>query len=202
MTVLSNKSIWKHIKKPFDKDPLIITPLLDPENQIGNSSIDLRLGHEFIVLRKSSISGIDPTELDELQKNLYRTQERIRISLKKEFVIHPGQLILGSTLEYISIPKNIFASIEGRSSWGRLGLIIATATSIAPGFKGCVTLELVNSGEVPITLYPGFIIAQLILYSADSTTGYSGKYSYPTGPEFTRLNKDPDISIWGKNKIL
>src|SRR5439155_26160938 len=101
-----------------------------------------------------------------------RSQESIRISLHDQFIIHPGQLVLGATLEYLSLPKTVAASVEGRSSWGRLGLIIATACSVAPGFKGCITLELVNDGEVPLVLYPGVRIAQLIFHRTLKSASY------------------------------
>lgn len=197
MSVLGKHEIEEALDRSLDHDPLIITPLLNRDQQVGAASIDLRLGHEFIVLRRSSVEGIDPTKKIKLQRNVHRTQDRVRISLHKELIIHPGQLVLGSTIEYLSMPQKLFASIEGRSSWGRLGLIIATASSIAPGFQGCITLEMVNAGEVPLSLYPGVRIAQLILHHTDGTARYAGKYQCSTGPQFTHLHEDPDIAQWG-----
>ena len=133
------------------KDPLVVTPLLQAE-QVGAASVDVRLGHEFIILRRSSIPNIDPTtgSKADWEAVLRKWQERVRISLFRPFVLPPGQLVLGATLEYVSIPSSIAAAVEGRSSWGRLGLIIATAATVGPGFKGCVTLELINEGGVPL----------------------------------------------------
>ena len=122
--------------------------------------------------------------------NIYKYQEKVRISRKHSFIIHPRQLVLGSTIEYISLPKNLSANINSRSTWGRTGLITATATKIDPGFKGCVTLELVNAGEVPLVLYPGLCIAQIVLTTTKTDAEYEGEYKCPTGPEFPKLDKE------------
>jgi dCTP deaminase len=194
MSVLTRDAIWEEMKKP--QDPLVVTPLLE-KSQIGDASIDVRLGHEFIVLRRSSVPHVDPTQSDRWTTALYRSQERIRIATLHEFVLHPGDLVLGATLEYLSLPTSLTASVEGRSSWGRLGLIIATASTVAPGFKGCITLELVNNGVVPLAVHPGMRIAQLVLNRAEGDITYGGKYGCPTGPQFSRLNKDNEIRLWG-----
>lgn len=198
--MLTQKAIWEQITK-ID-DPLVITPLLD-HSQVGDCSVDVRLGHQFIILRKAAVTHVDPTDGSRLEQEIHRTQNRIRISRGQQFVIHPGQLVLGATLEYISMPKEIAATVEGRSSWGRLGLIIATACSVAPGFKGCITLELVNDGEAPLVLYPGIRIAQLLLFRTDKEADYHSqshdmppKYDCPIGPQFSRIGADREISVW------
>ena len=193
MSVLTKEVIWKEMKR--SEDPLVVTPLLE-RSQIGDASIDVRLGHEFLMLRRSSVHHLDPTLKQGWETALYRSQERFRIAPLQRFVLHPGDLVLGATLEYVSIPRTIAASVEGRSSWGRLGLIIATASTVAPGFKGCVTLELVNSGVVPLTVYPGERIAQLLFHRVEGAVAYSGKYNCPTGPQFSRLHEDPELALW------
>jgi dCTP deaminase len=195
--MLTAASLRVEMLKPMAEDPLIIMPLLD-ETQIGHASVDVRLGNEFIVLRKSSVDHIDPSDTARWPEMLQRSQQRVRISLRQDFIIHPGQLVLAATLEYLAVPRRLAATVEGRSSWGRLGLLIATASNIAPGFKGCVTLELVNAGEVPLTLYPGERIAQVVFHRTDGEAEYRGKYNCPTGPEFTRIQEDREISIWRK----
>ena len=123
--------------------------------------------------------------------NVHKYQEKVRISSEDRFVLHPHQLVLGATREYISLPDNLAASIVGRSTWGRTGLIIATATQISPGFKGCITLELVNEGEVPLVLYAGLSIAQLVLYRMEGNSEPDkSRYQYQTGPEFPDLQKE------------
>ena len=198
--MLTQKAIWEQITK-ID-DPLVITPLLD-QSQVGDCSLDVRLGHQFILLRKAAVTHVDPTDGSRLEQEIHRTQNRIRLSRGQQFVIHPGQLVLGATLEYLSMPKEIAATVEGRSSWGRLGLIIATACSVAPGFKGCITLELVNDGEAPLVLYPGIRIAQLLFFRTDKEADYHGhsndmppKYDCPIGPQFSRIGTDREISVW------
>src|SRR5271170_1889565 len=103
MSILSKQEI--HLERSNASDPLVLTPLLE-EDQIGDASVDVRLGHQFIILRRSSISHIDPTKRDgdEWGATLHRWQERVRISLFKPFVLNPGELVLGATLEYLSVP--------------------------------------------------------------------------------------------------
>ena len=199
MSILSGKAIWAEMK---EREGLIITPLLD-KAQVGDSSVDVRLGHEFIVLRRPSVSHIDPTDLrsGHSKSDINKWQERVRVSLFQPVVLSPGQLVLGATLEYISLPKTIAATVEGRSSWARLGLVIATATSIGPGFKGCVTLELVNLGGAPLVVYPGFRIAQIIFQRIEGSGDYKGKYDCPTGPQFGKVHDEADLTSWGPRKI-
>src|SRR6266849_9594195 len=83
--------------------------------------------------------------------------------------MHPGNFVLRVTLEWIRLPKDMAAYVVGKSSWGRCGLIIATATGVHPGFKGCLTLELSNVGEIPIGIKPGIAICQLFLHDVSSS---------------------------------
>ncbi|MGB2986954.1 MAG: dCTP deaminase [Phycisphaerae bacterium] len=188
-----------HIKKAMsDSDPerrIVITPLLDPK-QIGDASVDLRLGHEFIVFNRSLIPSIDPAEERQIRANIHKYQQRVRIARREKFLLHPQQFVLGATLEYIVVPSNLQAQVSGRSTWGRTGLIIATATSIAAGFKGCVTLELVNDGVVPLVLRPGERIAQIAFQTTQGTTKYKGRYRCSTGPSFPEFIPDPDATFW------
>lgn len=189
-----------YIRELLESGELTLTPLLDPADQIGEASIDLRLCNEFINFQRPNLGEIDPSHSEELRAKVAQYQEKVRIDYGKSFVLHPGQFVLGATLEYMALPDNAAGQVLGRSSWGRLGLIIATATSVSPGFKGCITLELVNDGEIPIVLYPGVKIAQLVLYGATDKVKYRGRYHYPTGPQFTRLHEDPDIQLWAQWK--
>ena len=203
MSVLSRPALWNRIHQ--NDDPLVVTPLLDTQ-QVGAASIDVRIGHQFIILQRSVVPHIDPSRPELLRESLYRTQQKVRVQTKQPFVIHPRQLVLGATLEYVSMPKDLAATVEGRSSWGRLGLIIATASSVAPGFKGCITLELVNEGEVPIVLRPGMRIAQLVFFETNKDADYREstvdgeaariKYDCPTGPEFSRIHLDSETGFW------
>ncbi len=174
---------------------LVITPLLD-NRQINRASIDVRLGNEFIVMKQSALSGLDVKEYKKLRQEIRQYQDRIRIRFQEPFVLHPQQFVLGSTLEYVSFPRNLMAYVIGRSSWGRLGLVIATATFVDPGFKGTITLELVNLGDVPITLYPCLRIAQLVFHKLDKEVEpYSGKYEISIGPQFSKVYADDELHL-------
>jgi dCTP deaminase len=89
------------------------------------------------------------------------------VPFSTEYVLHPHGFVLGTTLEWLRLPKRLFAYVIGKSSWGRRGLIIATATAVHPGFTGCLTLELSNVGELPIVIYPGMPICQLCVHRVE-----------------------------------
>jgi dCTP deaminase len=133
-------------------DPAMVQP----------ASVDLRLGDSFRVFHNYRVSAID---LREPPSNL---TEEVLVAPGEAFVIHPGDFCLGRTLEWVAIPDDIVARIEGKSSLGRLGLIVhATAGFCDPGFEGTLTLELGNLTRVPIRLYPGLPIAQLSFMTLD-----------------------------------
>ena len=193
--ILTKHEIEALLCRPLDRR-LIISPLLDPKNQIGDSSVDVRLGNEFVLIRKQIFGTLDISNPGEIEAQTWKYQEKIRIELRKRFILHPNQLVLGSTLEYVRLPEDIACYVTGRSSWGRLGLVIATATAVAPNFSGSITLELINMGEVPLVLYPGIRIAQLVFHTTVGTGTYGGRYQQPTGPQFSRIHKDEELSFW------
>jgi dCTP deaminase len=127
------------------------------------ASVDLRLGGTFRVFHNHRTSAID------LRNPPSNLTEQIDVGEGEAFVIHPGEFCLGRTLEHIELPDDIVARIEGKSSLGRLGLIVhATAGFCDPGWKGTLTLELNNLTRVPIKLYPGLPIAQLSFMGLDA----------------------------------
>lgn len=140
---------------------LIIEPL-DPA-QIQPASVDVRLGDVFLVFRNHSVGVIDPYEK--------RTDlmEKVGVEPGDAFILHPGEFILGSTIEAIGLPDDLVARVEGKSSLGRLGLLIhATAGFVDPGWpKGQITLELSNVATLPIKLWPGMRIGQLSFHRLD-----------------------------------
>lgn len=224
MATLTKCRIQAVLGAPDRDERLIVTPLLDPEKQIGDCGIDLRLNNQFIVFRGRAFRSLDPAqpmqiarfsdrnpelrsyrqvsrflraEADEAREQVRRYQEKVVVPFGNEFVLHPGQLALGSSFEYISVPKGLEAQVEGRSSWARLGLVVASASTVEPGFQGVVTLELSNLGTVPLVLYPGMRVACLVLHRTEGTVEYSGdKYVWPIGPEFSKLYKDADMERW------
>jgi dCTP deaminase len=192
MTVLLREQILAALSAEDASERLVITPLLDKDVQVGPGSVDLRLGTEFLEARRQSAVEIDPFKGDDGSWATSRMDRKTYVPLADEFVIHPGQFVLGCTLEFLCVPANIVGQVVSRSSWGRLGLLVATAVAVQPGFKGVLTLELVNTGNVPIVLRPGIRVAQLLLWSAAGPTampygGGGAKYSAPLGPESNRL---------------
>lgn len=192
MTLLKHEALLGAMERPIG-ERLVITPLLDPE-QVREASIDLRLGTEFLVLRRTLEPGMDPATFS--QAKMERLQERMVVPYGGEIWLHPGHFMLAATLEYMRIPADLGAYVLGRSSWGRVGLIVATAIMVQPGFKGCLTLELVNDGDSPIKLYPGARIAQLAVHALDGPTsnpyGPKGKYEAPVAPQASRLAREGD----------
>jgi dCTP deaminase len=132
------------------------------DTMVQPASIDLRLGSSFRVFHNHRITAID---LADPPKNI---TELVEIEGDDSFVIHPGEFVLGRTQEHVELPNDVVARIEGKSSLGRLGLIVhATAGFVDPGFKGTLTLEITNLTRVPIILWPGKPIAQLSFMALD-----------------------------------
>ncbi len=155
-----------------DKDPLIICPSPDISKleKSGSASIDLKLGCWFAVLRQSRSTVLDIRDKrpdDSSEKYILKKQY---IRMGEKIFLHPNNFILGVTLEWIRMPSNIAGYVTSRSSWGRRGLIIATAIGVHPGFAGCLTLELYNAGQMPIALYPGMALCQLFMHNVDTAT--------------------------------
>lgn len=203
MTVLNKAEIKRRMSEADYKTKLIVTPLLR-EDQIGPSSIDIRLGCSIIIPRKSYVERQDVTDKESVRQIEERLYDRVRLRYKSKFMFHPNQLILGATFEYISLPYDVFGVIMSRSSWGRLGLIVATAAAIQPGYRGCLTLELVNVSESPIALYPGLPIGQIVFHDVSpggQVSLYSGRYDCPTEaelPKFYRSDGDNELIFWGE----
>ena len=149
---------------------LVITPLLEPQQQLheGAASVDLRLGTYFTASRKGYLSHID-TIKEDFESEVANLQDPYYVAIGRKFVLHPGHFVLGSTLEYLRLPANLAGNVVTRSSWGRYGLIIATAVGIHPYFVGHLTLELRNLAEVPLILYPGRRILQVFFDEVEQT---------------------------------
>lgn len=190
--ILQRDDIINALASPDPDKRLYVTPLLDRATQIGPGSIDLRLGSEFIEVSRRQEGVIDPVRTTTVPKT-----ESYDVPLGESLILHPGHFMLGATLEFLRLPSNFAGQVLGRSSWGRLGLVVATAVTVQPGFRGCLTLELQNLGSVPMRLYPGLRIAQLTLWRAGSSVqlpyGYgSEKYQVPLGPQNSRLGWESD----------
>jgi dCTP deaminase len=154
---------------------LVVSPILAAE-QLGASSIDLRLGNVFLMARARGLSVVDPARFAHsdgagsdhaLEQARRQKHERFEAPFEQKFLLHPGMLALVPTLEWIKLPPNLQGVVTARSSWAREGLSIATASLIHPGYKGVITLELANLGQIPLALYPGLRIAQIAFHTTD-----------------------------------
>lgn len=176
--ILSDKTIIKML----DSGELSISPL--EKYQIQPASVDIRLGNTF-----SSILGNNETIISLKNQIDYKTME------VDHFVLFPGQFVLTTTMEYFSLPNNLTAFVEGRSSIGRLGLFIQNAGWVDPGFKGEITLELYNASRCAIELSAGRRIGQLVFAKLDCDAGnpYNGKYQGQKGATASRIYMDNEI---------
>jgi dCTP deaminase len=192
--VLGEDDLWRRMRERDPVRRLAITPLLST-SQVQSGSLDVRLGTDFILLKRSARGPIDPLAGSEAGD----FQERVRVDVGERMILHPNQLVLGATLEYLALPADLMAYVIGRSSWGRLGLMVATAIMVQPGYRGSLTLELANLADTPVYLYPGVRIAQLVLHTLESAAApYAqpgAKYQGPVGPEFSKLADDRDWPI-------
>ncbi len=184
MTVLSDRDI----KKRLEKD--LVLKGYDEAN-ISMSSVDLRLGSQFRVFKYSNVRYIDPREgVSE------KLMELIEKGPDNPIVIHPGELVLGTTMEYLEMPYTLVGRLDGRSSLARLGILVhSTAGSIDPGFKGQITLEIANLSKVPVCLYPEMRVCRITFdeLSCEPELTYDkrkdSKYANQKGPAISRIKE-------------
>lgn len=165
--------VKKDILQSMARRELVVSPIISA-GQIGASSIDLRLGNVFLMVRARGLSDVDPgkfANLDDsvsdhaVQQARRQKHERYEAPFGRKFLLHPGMLALVPTLEWVKLPSGLQGIVTARSSWAREGLNIATASLIHPGYTGVITLELANLGQIPLGLYPGLRIAQIAFYT-------------------------------------
>lgn len=178
------------IRKELDSGRVVLDPLdLD---MVQPSSVDVRLDRFFRLFDNHKYQHIDPA-VD--QPDLTRLVE---VESEESFVLHPGEFVLGATFEVVTLPNDVAARLEGKSSLGRLGLLThSTAGFIDPGFSGHVTLELSNAATLPITLWPGMKIGQLCFFRLSSpaehpygSEKYGSRYQGQRGPTASRSSKN------------
>jgi dCTP deaminase len=150
------------------KDPFVINP--PPDYEEGAASIDLRLGCWIAVARHSHLRALDVYDDAGSVPGEPQLLKMHYVPFGRRFVLHPRHFVLGVTLEWIRFPSDLAGYVIGKSSWGRYGLRIATATGVHPGFTGCLTLELTNVGEVPIAITPGTRICQVFIHDVKGKT--------------------------------
>ena len=175
------------IRKEIESGRIEIDPF-DPAS-IQPSSIDLHVDDRFRVFANSRYPYID------VKKEMPGLTEVVEVADPDPFILHPGEFVLGSTLERIAIPDDMVARLEGKSSLGRLGLLIhSTAGYVDPGWDGYLTLELSNVANLPITIYPGMKIGQISFFRLTTpaerpygSTEARSKYQGQRGPTASRF---------------
>jgi dCTP deaminase len=184
------------IRRRLDEGSLVIEPLADPELQIQPASVDLRLGPEFLEFQRTNIPCIHPGSEDEVADYVAETV----VDEGDDFVLHPGDFVLGTTTERVEIPPDLIAHVEGRSSLGRLAIVVHATAGIAdPGYCGQITLELSNLGAAPVALTPGMRISQLTFtkLSSPAERPYGeergSKYQQQEGPQASKIGGDEEF---------
>jgi dCTP deaminase len=195
MRLLSRNKILERLSLQ-DDSRIFVDPLLD-ETQIGEVTLDLRLGTDFLVsllTRRPSINVAEDIDSNRGINSYFRPSRR---ELGDKFILYPGQIVLATSLEYVGLPSTIFADIISRSSYNRLG--ITMNTMIQPGFRGCFPLELFNHGNIPIEVVVGGRIVQVRLFELELDASYHSqgqprKYYGNVRPVVSRAQNDTDLA--------
>ncbi len=204
MSILNERQILHRLMVARD---VVITPIVDLATQLGPTSLDVRLGTRFQAQKRSALAYIEPLQdPEEVRREIAEYTQDYTMRPTDPYVLHPGEFALANTLEFIRLPADLAVRLEGRSSWGRVGLQIhSTAGFVDPGFSGTITFELSNIGKVPIPLYPGLRIGQLSFYTSEESvipyrskrlTKYAGKIA-PVGSAFYQ---DPEYRYIRRQK--
>jgi dCTP deaminase len=183
----------KDLKIALKSGRIVIKPAPDLDSQLGSCSIDLKLGNTFRVFEHSRHAYIDPFKKD-ISDEVTR---EIKIKEGEPFIIQPGDFVLATTIESIEVPDDLTGRLEGRSSIGRLGVVIhSTAANIECGFRGHITLELANMGKMPVALYVGMRICSLSFEQLSSPADVpyykkkSAKYIDQKGPGESKIREE------------
>ena len=191
----------KDIKAQIEAGRIGLEPL--EMGLLQPSSMDVRLDKFFRLFDNHKYPFIDPKEQqDELTR-------LVEVEPNEAFILHPGEFVLGSTFEFVSLPDDIAARLEGKSSLGRLGLLThSTAGFVDPGFQGHVTLELSNVATLPIKLWPGMKIGQLCFFQLSSASEnpygsqkYGSRYQGQRGPTASRSHLNFHITDVGNSSL-
>ena len=174
---------WE-IELLLERKKLIIEPLLSlkghgpdqKDRQLGPASVDLRLDTTFREIRLMNKPSVDLRDSQE-EEELYRLVE-IDVSQNEGYVLHPGEFVLAQSLEYVAMPNYLSGRLDGRSSYGRYGVMIhSTAGSVDPGFRGHLAFELSNIGKMPVHLHPTDRVARMSLFlTSKCENPYRGKF--------------------------
>ncbi|QLH82238.1 dCTP deaminase [Halosimplex pelagicum] len=191
--ILSDQDILKRL----EEGDLKIKPLRDIDQQVQPASVDLRLGESFLEFQRTNIPCIHPNSEREVSDYVTETV----VDEGDSFILHPGDFVLATTIESVSVPADLVGHVEGRSSLGRLAIVIHSTAGLAdPGYEGQITLELSNLGVAPVALSPGMRVAQMTFTQTTSPAERpygderGSKYQGQSGPEASRIGNDPEFS--------
>jgi len=181
------------IQNALQKKTIVITPYPDLSVQLGSCSIDLRLGKKFRVFNYSKVPYIDPNN----PKTTEEMMSEVEVKDVEPFILQPGDFVLATTMESFHLPSNILARLEGRSSLGRLGIVVhSTASVFDPGWNGVAVLELGNLGRMPVALYPGMRICALTFEELKNPSRVpynlkkAAKYTHQSAPVASRIGEE------------
>ncbi|WP_430462877.1 dCTP deaminase [Thalassolituus sp. LLYu03] len=169
------------------------------EDAIAGISVDLRLDHRFRVFNNNSVTHLDLSgDRAQLERDIDRIMSKeIEIEAGEALYIHPGELILGATMESVTVPADLVGWLDGRSSLARLGLMVhVTAGRIDPGWEGQIVLEFFNNGKLPLALRPGMVICAMSFETLSNPAlrpynkRVNAKYKGQKGAVFSRIAKD------------
>lgn len=183
----------RDIRKALESGRISVTPKVDLDVQLGSCSIDLQLGHQFRVFEHSKFAFIDPNN----PKLVTDMMAEVKLKDGEPFILQPQDFVLATTVESVSIADDLIGRLEGRSSLGRLGIVVhSTASIFEPGWNGVVVMELSNLGRMPVALYPGMRICSMTFeeLSSPAQVPYSkkktAKYIGQTAPLASRISEE------------
>lgn len=189
--ILSDRDIKKYLREGKIK----IIPKPNFKEQLGPCSLDLHLGNVFKVFKHTECPFID---LKDQKTSLEKIMEEVRISQRKPLILRPRDFVLAVTKEEIILPSDIMARLDGRSSLGRLGLVVhSTAARFDPGWQGKAVMEIGNLGVIPIALYPGIRICALTFETLSSAAEVpylkqkDHKYAHQKNPSPSKFPQEP-----------
>ena len=187
--ILSDRDIQVALKNGH----IAITPKPDLSEQLGSCMLDLRLGNTFRVFNHSRTPYLDPHD----PKTLEQATAEVHMKNDEPFILHPGEFVLAVTREHVTMPDDLTGRLEGRSSIGRMGVVVhSTAANIECGFRGNITLELANMGRIPVMLYAGMRICSISFEKLTSPARVpyykkkSAKYVGQKAPEASKIAQE------------
>jgi len=196
---LTKKDITKRLASKTPSKRLVIRPLLS-NSQIGELTVDLRLGTDFLLCHVGREASVDVTGDQDIRPFMSLFTETRRI-VGESFTFYPHQMVLCSTLEFIKLPNDLFVTLSPRSSYSRLGFSLATI--VQPGYCGCISVELTNTSNVPVTVRTGSSLLQARFFKLPHDVDYfpnnkKRKYFCQVRPQLSRANEDDDVTVLRK----